>query len=106
LSLAGGDPRMRAWLGYALWKSGDKEGGRATYNELRAQSDSRYIAPPFVALLHLGMGQTAETLAWLEKGLEEHSFWMTWLMVDPIFDPLRQDPRFKDLLKRLNFPGQ
>ena len=106
LSLAGGDPRIRAWLGFVLWKSGDKEGGRAVHRELEAQANSRYVDPSFIALLHLGMGQTTEALSWLEKGFEEHSFWMIWLNVDPVFDPLRTEPRFQALLARLNFPDR
>jgi tetratricopeptide (TPR) repeat protein len=104
LSLAGGDPRIRAWLGYALWKSGDTEGGDAVHKELEELSTTRYVDPAFIALLHLGMGETGQALDWLEKGYEGHSFWMAWLKADPFLDPLRGEPRFNDLLERLNFP--
>jgi hypothetical protein len=40
----------------------------------------------------------------LEKAYEERSWWMPYLSVDAAFDPLRSDPRFQDLLRRVNFP--
>lgn len=43
-------------------------------------------------------------LEWLEKAYEDREPRMAYLKVDPIFDPLRSDPRFRDLLRRMNFP--
>jgi serine/threonine-protein kinase len=104
LSLAGGDPRIRAWLGYALWKSGNTERARAVHMELEEISLDRYIDPTFIALLHLGMGEMDESLGWLEKGYANRSYWMIWLKVDPMFDLLRTHPRFQELISRMKFP--
>jgi hypothetical protein len=50
---------------------------------------------------HLGMGNKEEALADLEKAYSEHLNNLTTLKVDPAFDPLRSDPRFQDLLRRV-----
>jgi len=47
------------------------------------------------------MGNNEEAFAWLEKAYSQHSNVLTTLKVDPAFDPLRNDPRFKDLLRRI-----
>jgi len=57
-----------------------------------------------VARLNLALGDEEEALAWLEKGFEERVDGMRYLKVDPGLDPLRDDPRFQDLLLRMNFP--
>jgi hypothetical protein len=43
-------------------------------------------------------------LAWLEKGYPQHDFWLSFLKGDPMFDSLRSDPRFQDLVRRIGFP--
>jgi hypothetical protein len=52
----------------------------------------------------LGLGEKDKAFVWLEKGYDERamSSVFTLLKVDPIFDPLRSDPRFADLLRRMN----
>jgi len=50
---------------------------------------------------HVGMGDKEEALADLEKVFSEHSNFMTTIKVEPAFDPLRSDPRFQELLRRV-----
>jgi hypothetical protein len=50
---------------------------------------------------YLGLGDNEEALAWLEKAYAEHSNILQWMKVHPFMDPLREDPRFKDLLHRV-----
>jgi len=47
------------------------------------------------------MGETDQAFGWFDKAVEQHSFWLVWLKLDPRLDPLRSDPRFRDLLKRV-----
>jgi len=51
-----------------------------------------------VARIHLGLGEFETALDWLRKGLEERSYWMVFLKVDPVYDPIRSQPRFAELL--------
>ncbi len=52
----------------------------------------------------LGAGDKDQAFAWLERGYEEHSFQMKWLKVEPRWDPLRAEPRFKELLRKVGLP--
>ncbi len=52
----------------------------------------------------IALGDKDDAFKWLEQSYQERSVWLVWLKMDPMLDPLRDDPRFKDLLKRLRFP--
>jgi TolB-like protein len=64
----------------------------------------RTSAPYSIARIHAKLGQKDEALVWLEKAYKEHSWAMCQLKVLPDWDPLRSDPRFQDLLRRMKFP--
>ena len=57
-----------------------------------------------IAQIYIGLGDNEEAFAWLEKAYSERSLWLPFLRVDRKFEPLRDDPRFKDLLRRMGFP--
>jgi len=50
------------------------------------------------------LGNASEAVAWLEKSYQQHDWHMVQLKILPVWDPLRSDPRFRDLLRRMNFP--
>jgi TolB-like protein/DNA-binding winged helix-turn-helix (wHTH) protein/Tfp pilus assembly protein PilF len=56
-----------------------------------------------VALVYAGLGEKDRAFEWLEKAYKVHEGDMSFLKVDPPLDPLRSDPRFQDLLRRMNF---
>ena len=62
-----------------------------------------YVPPFNLALIYLGMGDNERAMNYLEKAYSAHSQLLCWLKMDKIFDPLRKDPRFIALLKKLNF---
>ena len=57
-----------------------------------------------IATLYAALNQKDQALTWLEKGFEQRALWLIWLESDPTFAPVRSDPRFQDLLRRMNFP--
>jgi hypothetical protein len=57
-----------------------------------------------MALVQIGLGERDQALASLEQGYKNRDQWMLYLKVDPHVDDLRSDPRFQDLLRRMNFP--
>jgi hypothetical protein len=57
-----------------------------------------------IALVYAGLGEKDQAFEWLEKAYEAHDKGLIYLKVDPPVDPLRSDPRFQDLLRRMKFP--
>jgi TolB-like protein/Tfp pilus assembly protein PilF len=96
-------PFVTAWLGYAYGASGDRVRALATIEELKKRSLNGFVPPYNLALVSLGLGDRERALDDLEKALASSSQWMIYLRGDRIFDPLRSEPRFKALLKKLNF---
>jgi hypothetical protein len=61
-------------------------------------------SPYPVAVVHLGRGDKDKTFALLEKALQEQSVCIVLTKIDPHLDPLRSDPRYTDLIRRIGFP--
>jgi hypothetical protein len=57
--------------------------------------------PAAILFAYIGMGDREQSFAWLEKAYLQHSSVLTTLKVEPIYDPLRGDPRFQELLRRV-----
>jgi eukaryotic-like serine/threonine-protein kinase len=94
---------VAADLMYAQAKSGDRAGAMATLGQLKRISPGGEVAPYNLALLYLGLGDHARALDYLEQAYVANSQQLVWLKVDRTFDPLRSEPRFGALMKRLNF---
>jgi len=94
---------VAAWLGYAYGASGDRSHAMAAIEEQNKRSLHGYIQPWNLAIIYLGLGDRQRALDGLEKAYAAHSEWMGWLKMDRIFDPLRSEPRFIALMKKVNF---
>ncbi|MDA2928401.1 protein kinase [Acidobacteria bacterium AH-259-O06] len=101
VALSGRGTLMVASLGYAYAASGETDEARKVLVELKERSNQEYVPPYDIALVHTGLGEKDEAFAWLEKAYRERYGWLVYLKADPIWDPLRSDPRFTDLLRRL-----
>jgi len=89
-------------LAHAYALAGRTQEARVILEEMKNDKTGRYVASPMIARIYLGLGELETALDWLEKGLEERSFWMVFLKIDPIYDSLRSHPRFAQLLKLTN----
>ncbi|MBI3653915.1 MAG: winged helix-turn-helix domain-containing protein [Acidobacteria bacterium] len=103
LSLQTMEFEILSYIGYSYATSGRINEARKVLDELLEASQQHYVEPYFIALLYTALGEKDEAFAWLEKGYEEHILTMGELKVDPMFDSLRDDPRFTDLLQRMGF---
>jgi TolB-like protein/Flp pilus assembly protein TadD len=90
-------------LAHAYALSGNPEQARGILEELKRVPEGRYQASPLIARIHLGLGEVDEAFACLRKGIEERSFWTIFLKVDPVYDGIRSDPRFPELLRSAGF---
>ena len=103
-----GLPEVDPNYGYVGWiyaRSGRKAEAQRLLRRLRELSSQQYIDPGAIAVIYIGLGQNEQALTWLERGYEHRGpFLILFLKVDPVFDPLRDDPRFQALLRRMNFP--
>ena len=93
------------WLGYAYAVSGDRARAQEILNRLREQSKKSAVQPYLFLLVHTGLGEKEQALDWLEKAAAERSDELFFLKVDPALDPLRAEPRFQAVLKRMGFPA-
>ncbi len=97
-----GNPNYLAALAHAHAVAGRKQEARKLLAQMKASTEK---APPFfLALVYAGLGDTSLALGALEKAYQERSGSMRYLKVEPRLDPLRDDPRFQALLRRMNFP--
>ena len=88
-------------LAYAYARAGDRAKAEQMLREWDDRVKQRYISPGLRALLHLGLGEKDKALDWLEKSYEEQDGFCCGLKVYPGFDPLRTEPRFQALLKKV-----
>lgn len=86
---------------YALAKSGKRDEARAALNELIRLSAIEYVSPYSLALIYNALDERDNALGWLEKGYEQRDPKMTFLKVEPKWNNLRNEPRFVDLMKRM-----
>lgn len=89
-------------LGYAYAIAGRKSEAREVLRDLRTQSRDGYVSPYFMAGIYAGLGEKDHAFEWLNRAYEERE-WMQ-LKLDPFLDSLRSDPRFHQLLSRMNLP--
>jgi TolB-like protein/cytochrome c-type biogenesis protein CcmH/NrfG len=101
---SGNGPAMLMAYGHALAVSGDATGARKVLSELEELSRSRYVPALYFAAVHTGLGEKNQALAWLEKAYSEHNDRLIYLGIDPLADPLRAEPRFRELLSRVGVP--
>ena len=95
------DPEANALLAEVYAVSGKRAEATKALEQLKEQSKQRYVDPYAIAVIYTGLGEKDYAFEELEKGYDYRSFGMIWLKVDPRLDPLRSDPRFMDLLRRV-----
>jgi TolB-like protein/tetratricopeptide (TPR) repeat protein len=88
-------------IGYLDGLLGKRAEAQKIIGELTARSANEYIDPCLLAFVYIALGDKDQAFAWMEKAFKERSGWILWLQVEPQFDPLRSDPRFKDLVHRI-----
>ena len=100
-SLAGDLPSILGAMGQVCALAGDGRRAHELLAELGRLSETRYVPSTCFAVVWLGLGEKVKALEWLEKGCTLGESPLTTLKVHPVYDPLRGEPRFQELLRRL-----
>ncbi len=91
------------FLGYAYAVAGRRAEAQQVLDKLNELSKQKYVPAVSMARIYVGLGEKDKAFEWLEKAYLDGSIGGgTGIAVDPIFDPLRSDPRFMDILRRMN----
>jgi TolB-like protein/DNA-binding winged helix-turn-helix (wHTH) protein/Flp pilus assembly protein TadD len=100
-SLSGDSPLYMAQVGVSLALAGEKKEALRTIRELQDISGKRYVSPYGVAQIYAALNDKEETYKWLETAYRDRAVWISYLAVDPVFDSIRSEERFQDLLRRV-----
>ncbi len=99
IKLGLGGPSGQIYLGAAYARSGEREKAKTILKQL--QTSKEYVSPGELAILYGSLGEREQAFASLEKAYAAHDLQLQYLGADPAFDPLRSDPRFRDLMRRI-----
>ena len=98
LNLARGIPAAAGLIGLAYARLGQPDQAREILVEMERGA---VVNPHSMAIVHMGLGDTDQAFEWLERGVGEFTMMLNFAAVNPVLDPLRSDPRFPALLRKL-----
>lgn len=101
VTLSAGNPFVLSSLGHVYAVSGRRAEAIKILDEIIRLSEQRYVASFAIAQIYTGLGNKDQAINWLEKGFHERSATMIWLGQNSIFDSLRSDMRFINLMKKM-----
>jgi tetratricopeptide (TPR) repeat protein len=97
--LGGDSPEWQIYLGAAYAKAGQRQKAQEILKRL--QTTKEYVSPGELPVLYAALGEREQAFASFERAYEAHDLQLQYLGWDPSFDSLREDPRFKDLMRRV-----
>lgn len=101
---SGNEAWAKLHLVMALAKNGNTEEAQKEMSLLEKEQNLTQTAPVEMAMAYLGLGQTDKALDMLENSRKAHANWLISLGMDPVWKPLHQHPRYKSLVRQMNFP--
>jgi eukaryotic-like serine/threonine-protein kinase len=101
IGVSAGSALAEAGLGAVAAARGRTAEARAILLELEQRRRERYVSPVALVTLHAALGDADGAFAWLERAYEERRGWLAYLDVEPVFDTLRRDARFRGLRERM-----
>jgi tetratricopeptide (TPR) repeat protein len=96
-------PIAQGWLGFGLAFGGHEAEARQLLGRFHAMAAQAYVPPTNFAWIHLGLGEIDEAFAWIDQAIDARDGMMTPIKSYWFLDPLRDDPRFAPLLRKMNF---
>lgn len=95
---------LKAELAFAYGRAGKRSEAEEILSRLREQSKNRYVSPYYFALVYAGLGDDVHAFEWLDRAYRDRSRRLWALNVVPMWENLRSDARFRQLLQRINLP--
>jgi serine/threonine-protein kinase len=92
-------------IGYIYAVTGQRVEALKVVDQLKERSKQRYVSPYFIAIVYAGLREKDQTFEWLQKAYDDRSFRISYVAVQPEFDNIRSDPRYADLIRKLNLPS-
>ena len=102
LRLHGENTSVQCYLGYALAKAGRRNEAESLLKRL--ETTKEYVSPAELAGLYIALGEREKALSALERAYAQHDLQMQYLGIDPHLDPLRSEPRFQELIRKVGLP--
>jgi hypothetical protein len=94
-----------ASIGFLYGRWGKPEKAVEIVQEFAAlDKDGKFASNFAVAVIYVGLGDTEKTFVYLDKAYAERSNWLVWLNNDPRWDSVRNEPRFKELVRKVGLP--
>ena len=106
VQVANHNPMLVSALGVSYACGGRYAEAEELIEELKNRSEREYIAQHHIAEIYLALNRTNEALEWFERAVEEHNPLVMGMAVAPHYDPLRNEPRFRALLRKMNLPDE
>jgi TolB-like protein len=103
-NLLNSDMPLRTTAGYSYAKMGQRDKALALIEQYKDAEKTRYVQNYWVAINYAAIGDKDGAFAELEEAYQNHDWFLQRIKVDPFMDPLRDDPRFDAMVRRLNFP--
>jgi tetratricopeptide (TPR) repeat protein len=101
-ALSGNSLGYVSMLAYGNAISGNRLEALQVMEQLKNLSKQKYVPPSYLALIYCGLGEKDQAFEWLEKAFDSRDvFLVNWLNSDPGWDPIRADPRYMELLRRM-----
>ncbi len=91
-------------VGHAYAASGKRAEAQKAIEELKVLAQKRCVPALYIAPIYGRLGEKDEAMRWLEKAYEERSDYLLFLKREPLADPVRSDPRFQALVRRIGLP--
>jgi TolB-like protein/Tfp pilus assembly protein PilF len=101
VDLAGGTAMMLGWFGLVLGASGKTDEARGVLDRLEVKARTTYVPPTSFAWVYLGLGDVDRAFEWLDRAVDARDQFMMPIKTYAFFDPIRADPRFHALLRKM-----
>jgi serine/threonine-protein kinase len=97
----GWQPRIEMGIGITYARMGRREEAQQVLNGLLERSKQEYVPPVFFAYFYFALEENETAFTWLKRAYEEQDPYLIYLKVEPMYDPIRSDPQFAAMLKKM-----